>query len=114
MEQGDNFNILVDRVEEYIETQKQLGKLRAIEKASIASSSIVSNLAIIFLFLLVFLFFSVALAYVIAEYYGKTSIGFGSVGLLYLLIGIVLYIKRDAWIKLPVSNSLISKLMDHE
>ncbi len=114
MEIEDNFTNLVNNVEDYIETQKELARLHVIEKVSSASSAAASNLIIVLLFMLMFLFFSLALAWLLSEYFGKTSIGFSLMGCVYLLIGIILVIKKDSWLVNPMMNSMIKKMSEHE
>jgi hypothetical protein len=114
MEQNDNFKNTVSSIEEYFKTEKQLLKLYVIEKTSIASSSVVSSFIIISIFTMMFLFLNLAVAYVISEYCGKISYGFLSVGIFYFLIGLVLFIKRNSWLKTPFTNSLIKKMLGHE
>ena len=114
MEQTQNLEELFKSIQEYIDTQKKLVKLHAVEKVSIASSTFAANLIIISFFLLMFLFVSLALAYFLSEYFGKTSMGFGIGGVMYLFVGLVLYVKRESWLKTPLANSIVNNMMNHE
>jgi hypothetical protein len=114
MEQNDSYKSLLNSAEDFFETQKRLTNLYIVEKVSAASSALASNLIMFFIFLMMFLFLNLAIAYIIAEFTGKIYIGFVSVCCLYLLIGIVVYIKRNSWIKTPITNSIITKLLDDE
>ncbi len=114
MEQVDNFRNLINNAEDFLETQKNLTKLYVVEKVSIATSAAVTNLIIFLIFLMMFMFLNLALAYLIAEYTGKIYLGFIVVCLVYLVTGILIYIKRDIWLKTPITNSIINKILNHE
>ena len=56
------------------------------------------------------LFTNIGLAFYLGDYFGEVSYGFFIVGFGYLLIGILLYILKNKWIKNPVSNFIISEI----
>ena len=101
---------LFTNAQDYIKIKEALWKLTLIEKTSRASSVVLSFVLIGSVFLFFFVFISIALAYYLTEYYGKASIGFSLVALLFLCISVLLYIKRDAWLIRPVMNSMIRNL----
>src|ERR1041384_6560874 len=103
----NKINVLLEDGENYLKTREELAKLLAAEKGSRAASELFSGLIIFFVFLTVFLFLSFSLAYVIAEYTGKIYYGFGAVTLVYLFLGVLLYSKREKWLKTPMMNSMI-------
>jgi hypothetical protein len=105
---------LLDHVEEYIKTRQELSKMIAAEKSSSIMSSLAANLVILSIFLFVLVFASIALAYGISQYAGEAFAGFLAVAVLYLLIGIVLYIKQDKWLKTPVANAVIKNFFKNE
>jgi len=98
---------LIDHVEEYFQTRQELSKLVAAEKSSVVISSLIANLILFFVFLLVFIFGSIALAYCISQYFGKPFSGFLVVASVYLLVGIILVMKKDKWLKIPMENAII-------
>jgi len=114
MEQDDNFKNLINNVEEYFTTQKNLTKLHIVEKVSVATSAAAANLIIFMIFLMMFLFLNLAIAYIISEYTGKIYIGFAAVCIIYLITGILIYVNRDSWLKAPITNSIINKILNHE
>lgn len=110
-QEKDLINNFIDHAEEYIKTRQEYSKLLAVQKGSNALSSAITLLIIFSIFLCFFLFVSVTIAFLIAEYSGKNSIGFGAVGLFYLLVGVVIYIGKDRLIKIPLMNSLIKNML---
>jgi hypothetical protein len=110
----ENFKILIKKIEDYFQSQKRLTKLQAVEKVSIATSEIASKLIIFMIILMMFLFMNLAIAYMIALYTGKLYIGFLTVCLIYLFTALLLYFKREAWLKVPISNSIINKFLNND
>ncbi len=106
---------LIDHVEDYFKTRQELSKLIAAEKSSVVLSSVVTNLVFLLIFSMVFLFASIALAYGVSHYLGSSFAGFLSVAGLYLVIGIVLVVKQDKWLKAPLANVVIKNFFkdDH-
>jgi ABC-type uncharacterized transport system fused permease/ATPase subunit len=102
-----NTDDLVQHVEEYIDTQRELGKLIAVEKSTVMVSSIISSLIILSFFLVMLVFLSLALAYELSEYMGRVYAGFLCVGALYLVLGIIFYLKRNSWLQSPLTNAMI-------
>ena len=105
---------LIEHVEEYFQTRQELSKMVAAEKSSMVLSAVVANLVILSVFLLVLVFASIALAYGISQYFGQAFAGFLAVALLYLLIGVVLYVKQDKWLKTPLANAVIKSFFQNQ
>ncbi len=105
---------LIDHVEEYFQTRQELSKMIAAEKSSTILSAVVANLVILSIFLLVFVFASIALAYGISQYFGQAFAGFLAVAILYLIIGVLLYMKQDKWLKTPVANAVIKNFFQNQ
>jgi hypothetical protein len=114
MEQQKTFNEVVNNVQSYLETQKQLIRLEVIEKVSEASASAGAGAVIFVFYLLVFLFFSIALAMFAGDLLGEWYYGFSLVGLLYLVIALLLNVKKEKWLKTPIANSMIKSFLKHE
>src|SRR5437660_11365316 len=106
---------LVDHVEEYFETRKELITMTAIEKSSRMISTLFAALIIVAIFFLVFVFAGIALAYAISQYIGQPFSGFLIVALLYLIVGLILYAKQDRLLKSPIANAVIKTFFsDHD
>ena len=107
-----NINNLVDHVKEYIETRADLMKIDAADRLSSAGSKISSILIVMVTGLFFLLFASVGFAWLITYYSGNAAIGFFSVAGFYLVISIIIYLKRETLIKIPVVNAILKHLTD--
>ncbi len=111
MEENTNLDKLFVETKDYLETKIELSKLQAVEKGSeIAGTTVVGAMLLLF-FTMVFLFGSIALAFLLSEQTGKYSLGFISVAGLYLILGLIVYLARESWIKKPITNLIIRKLL---
>ena len=104
---------LLEKAEIYSKTSLELIKNEAVYKLSDIVSDLAVKLAITFVVVLFLLFTNIALALFLGDYLGATYYGFLTVGLIYLLIAILLFVFREEWIKNPVSNFIISKVNDN-
>jgi len=69
---------------------------------------LIVKILIIFLFVG---FVSVALAILIGKTMGDYYYGFLIVGGFYLIVLLIIYVQRKKWIKEPVANGLINKML---
>jgi ABC-type multidrug transport system permease subunit len=103
---------LIQQGEEYLKTRQELSKLVTVSKSSSMAAGILTSLILFLTFFFVIVFASIALAYAIAAYSGKMYTGFLSVGLLYLVTGLFLYVKRKSLLEEPIANSFIKKFFN--
>ena len=107
----NSIETLIKQSGEYLDTKIELTKLKAINTSSDVLSNMVYlivKIGIIFLFIG---FVSVALAILIGETLGEYYYGFLIAGGFYLLVLLIIYIQRKNWIKRPIANSLINKML---
>ena len=107
----NSIETLIKKSGEYLDTKLELTKLKAIN----TSSDVLSNMVyLIIKILIIFLFVgfvSVALAMLIGKTLGDYYYGFLIVGGFYLIVLLIIYVQRKKWIKGPVANSLINKML---
>ncbi|MBK8846213.1 MAG: phage holin family protein [Bacteroidetes bacterium] len=113
-EEKEKIEHLIEHAEEYINTRQELLKLIVAEKTSTVLSSVMSNLIISFIFFFVFVFASFGLAYFIAEYIGKTYLGFIATAGIYFVIGLLLHWNREKLLRTPFMNSIIKNYFKDE
>jgi len=101
---------LIEKAEVYSKTTLELCKSEAVYKSADILSNLAVKLALTIVVVVFLLFTNIGLAFYLGEYLGKVCYGFFLIGLGYLLIGILLYIFKDEWIKNPTSNFIISKM----
>lgn len=106
--------VLLERAQAYTKTSIQLFKLKATEKLAEMLSNLASALAILIFLTLFFVNLNIAIALLIGDLIGKVWLGFIVVSGLYAVVGFIIYLFSDKWIKRPVSNSIISQLLNEE
>jgi hypothetical protein len=107
----DHIENLVSKAGEVAETKAELWKLRAAGKISETVSSLISVIAIVTLVVAALTILSIGAAFWIGSEFGKISYGFFIVGSFYALVGLLVYLFRSKWIKLPLSNLIIDKIV---
>jgi hypothetical protein len=112
MENHVNFlEPLIENAKVYENTSIELYKLKAIEKISETSSTLVSRVMVFSLLVLFILMVSVGIAFWLGNFMGKIYFGFLCVGGFYGLAGVVLYFFLHSWIKERVNNSIIRQML---
>jgi len=101
----------VSKAGELAETKVELWKLRAVGKIAETSSSLVSAFAIAVLCAVAIIILSIGVAFWIGTELGELSYGFFIVGGFYVFAGLLVFLFRKKWIKKPVSNLVINKII---
>jgi len=103
---------LFEKAGDYLETRLDLLKLRAVDKTSDVASSLVSRIVIIVILFLAVFIVNIGLALWIGELVGKAYLGFFIVAAVYGLLAWLIHVFRKTWIKDPLTNVLIKKLLN--
>jgi O-antigen/teichoic acid export membrane protein len=107
----NSIETLIKKSGEYLDTKIELTKLKAINTSSDVLSNMVYLIVKILIIFLFVGFVSVALAILIGKTLGDYYYGFLIVGGFYLIVLLIIYVQRKKWIKGPVANSLINKML---
>lgn len=107
----DHLETIVSRAGDLAETKVELWKLKVADKVSETVSSLISKMAIVILLAIALIIFSLGAAYWIGVQLGSIYYGFFIVGGFYALAGLLLYVFRKNWIKAPLSNLIIDKII---
>lgn len=107
-----NLEELFEKLRDYADTRIDLFKLKSINKVSGVMSSVIAILILVILLSIVLLCITIGIALLIGAWVGKNYYGFFIVGVIYLIIGLVLYSKRVKLFKTPLSNKLIKEMID--
>jgi hypothetical protein len=102
---------LLEKSQDYLETKIEIAKLKAIGKSSDALSTIVVLISVIILSILFFMFVSIGLALWIGWLLGSAYAGFFVMAGVYAIAVILLCVFREQWIRTPVTNLIIKKLL---
>jgi hypothetical protein len=102
---------LLEKSQDYLETKIEIARLKTISKSSDILSTIVVLISVIILGILFFLFICIGLALWIGHLVGYAFGGFFIMGGFYGIVLLLIYLFREKWIKAPVTNVLIKKLL---
>jgi hypothetical protein len=105
---------LFDKAEEYSVTTIELLRLEAIKKSSDVISSVLSKIVIIVSVALSILILNIGLALWLGKLAGENYYGFFIVAGVHLIIGLLVYTFRNSWIKIPITNKIIAKMMQEK
>lgn len=109
-----NIERLYEKAESYTKTSFELVKLRAIDKTSEIISSLAVVISIALIIAMFSLFLNIGIAIWIGNYLNDLAAGFLIVSGFYLIAGIVVYIFRRNWIKGPIDNLIVGKLLENK
>jgi hypothetical protein len=113
-EQKNDLDLLFADAGDFLETRAALWKLKTVDTLADSVSTLVSGLGIISIVAAFVLIVSIGVALLIGDWMGKSFYGFFIVGGLYGIAGLVCYKNRDKWLKDPVGNLLVRKLLKHK
>lgn len=102
---------IVSKVGELAETKAEIWKLKATGKIGDAVSSIISIIAIAVFTTMAICVISVGVACIIGLNLNNYGYGFLIVGGFYALVGLLIFLFRKQWIKHPISNLIIDKMI---
>ncbi len=102
---------LFERAEDLTKTTIKLFKLTAVDKSAEIVSALFSVLIVVMAVVLSILILSVGLALWLGELLGDSYYGFFAVGTFYLFVAILFHVFRKQWLKYPISNSIIKKIL---
>jgi Putative Actinobacterial Holin-X, holin superfamily III len=111
MENPTTIEALLEKAENYTRTSIELAKLQAIDKGADIVSSAVAGIAIAVVVGTSLMLLNIGAAFWIGEQLGATYYGFFAVAGFYLIVALLLFFFRNQWIKLPISDSIITGMI---
>jgi len=113
-EQSKKIADLADNLKAYVQTRIEQAKLSIADKVSRLIADILAVAIVFFIASFFILLASMALAFALGRWMNDTALGFAIVSLLYLLLGIFVWTKRDRLLRIPILNALIGSLFSKE
>ncbi len=110
--QADFLDPLIEKARVYGKTSIDLYKLKAVEKTSDISSTIISRLTAFLILSLFVVMSSIGVAFWLGNYFGELYYGFFCVGGFYGVLGVLLYFFLHDWIKERTSNSIVKQMLN--
>ncbi len=111
-ENSSDLKSIVENIEAYSKTSFDLFKLKMVDKIADIISGIASYSVLFVFILMFFLIGNIALALWLGELSGKLLYGFLMLTGLYAGILLLFILCRRKWIKEPIANTLIRKLLN--
>jgi hypothetical protein len=105
-EQSKKIADLADNLKAYVQNR--------IEKVSRLIADILAVAIVFFIASFFILLASMALAFALGRWLNDTALGFLIVSLLYALLGILVWAKRDQFLRIPILNALIKSLFNKD
>src|SRR5436190_54112 len=91
-------------LKEYASLRMRLTELKFSHKSSLLASSLVTISILCILAFTFLLIFSIGISLLIGSYLNQTYWGFLIMAAFYLILGFVLFLFRDKWIRRPMNN----------
>jgi hypothetical protein len=98
-----------ENIKEYIQTQIDIVKLKAINKGGEAISGVIVGITLGVLGFFIIFFLSFSAAYGISSASGHPFLGFLLVAAFYILLAVLIIVFKDKFITLPIINTLLKK-----
>ncbi|HTI12566.1 MAG TPA: hypothetical protein VL832_28530 [Puia sp.] len=111
-DQQSDIDMLLSDAGDYVETRTTLWKLKAVESLSEVSGDLVAGLGLLAILAIFLLILTIGFALLIGDWLGKGFYGFFIMGGVYAVIGLIIYLRRNQWLKQPFSNLLIRKIFN--
>lgn len=102
---------LLEKLEDFAQTNVKLFQYKAIDKGTEIASSVISGVVMAVFFILGFVILSIGLALLIGSWLNNSYYGFFIMAGFYFLLGLLIFVFRDKWIKIPLINSLSKKFL---
>ncbi|HTB26555.1 MAG TPA: hypothetical protein VK711_14370 [Puia sp.] len=111
MNSQDSIKTLIDKSKDYLETKIELARLKTIDKSADVLSAVVVIVSMIFIGSLFIIMISIGISLFLGRILGAYHYGFFIMGGFYAIVLLLIYLQREKWIKTPISNELINKML---
>lgn len=108
---ASTIEMLFDKAEKYTRTTVELAKLNAVDKTADVMSSVLSRITVSIVFVMFLFLINIGLSLWIGEFTGKVYYGFFIVSSFYFLIAVILFQFKEKWLKIPISNFIVVKML---
>lgn len=111
-EAGKQIEELIERAVDLGRTTIELTKLKAVDKISDITASLISKIVAGAVLFLAVLFASLGLALWLGDLLGKVYLGFFAVAGIYAILGVLIHILLNKWIKKLICNYIINRALN--
>ncbi len=103
---------LFESAGDYLETRVDLLKLKTVDKSSDVISTVVSSMVITLVITFGIFILNIGISIWLGAVLGQIWYGFFIVGGFYLLLAALLFIFKDKWLKGPVNDIIVKKILN--
>jgi phosphoglycerol transferase MdoB-like AlkP superfamily enzyme len=103
---------LFESAGDYLETRVDLLKLKTVDKSSDVISSVVSSMLIALIITFGIFILNIGISIWLGSVLGEIWYGFFIVAGFYLLLAVLLYIFKDKWLKGPINDFIVKKILN--
>lgn len=111
-DQPNAIGSLFETAGDYLETRVDLLKLKTVDKSSDVISSVVSSIVIMLIISFGMFILNIGISIWLGTVLGEIWYGFFIVGGFYVLLAVILFIFRDKWLKGPVNDLIVKKMLN--
>jgi hypothetical protein len=110
MEENGKFEEINKTLKQTIDTHTELITLQAVERISVVTSALASNIIVVCAGIFCLFFLSMGLGFYLSSFTGNTYFGFVIVGSFYLLVSLILSAGKKSLLEHPIRNQFIRRL----
>ena len=107
---SENIESLFQSIRDYGQTNVDLVKLKAADRASDIISSLVANLFVLLALSMFLVILNIGIALLLGELLGKTYYGFFVLAVFYLIVGLIFNKMKAKWFQTPIGDMLVKKM----
>ncbi len=108
----ENIAQLIAEVRNYVDLRVRDLQLSFVQKVSRLFSALILGAVLALLLAVAVIFFSFTLVYALAPLVGGEAMGYLVIALLYVALGVVIYMNRQRWILGPILNLIAGLFLD--
>lgn len=102
---------IISRIKRYVGLQREYVMLSFAEKLTVLLTALIVGAVMMLVFSLALIFLSLAVCSWLSDVLGSKVYGYGIVALFYLVLGLIVYVKRRNWIANPIASVLVTMLL---
>lgn len=102
---------LIVALKKYLGLQRDYVMLELTEKLTLLLTALVLGAILFVVGIIIVIFISLTLAAVLTEVLGSNILAYGIIALLFIALGIMIYIMRGKWIITPLTNFFANLLL---
>lgn len=108
----ESFAELIEALKRHIGIRTELIRLDVVDKVVRIITALSLTLVFLLITILILIYLSFAAAYALSSVTGSMSLGFLAIAAFYLLLLMIIFLKRKSWIEQPLVKFLASILIE--